>query len=333
MSTAPFFLVLVPIGLLAIAWSLCFVGCVLPTSGLPGTPYSDTIVKDPNLIAYWPLSDLIGTSAAPGTLNMEGQTAGASDISGNGHNGTYTIPFAYPSAGSANAVQFTKPIAAPFLKRATSIVPGDAGSIKNPLAASLDFEGGFVTIPWSTQNSPKLTDFTLEAWINPDPNQSGFWRVLFGAVAPGDMTGFVVFIDDMNNWQFGVADGTAVQFVQTGQSALNGGYVAVTFQSTSSTAGILSLWLNPDSDTSAPPTPVWPPNPNQTTNYVAADPSQLMAIFIGAGANEETLRTANGGAGAPQFPFLGQIQSVALYKTALDPTELQSHFQAGGTTG
>lgn len=75
MSTALFFLALLPIGPLAVARSLCFVDCGLPTSGLPGSPYNDTAVKDPNLIAYWPLSDLIGTSAAPGTLKREAPRA------------------------------------------------------------------------------------------------------------------------------------------------------------------------------------------------------------------------------------------------------------------
>ena len=55
MSTTLFFLV--PIGMLAVVWSLCFVGACFPTSGLPGPPYSNTILSEPSLIAYWPLSD------------------------------------------------------------------------------------------------------------------------------------------------------------------------------------------------------------------------------------------------------------------------------------
>jgi hypothetical protein len=33
--------------------------------------------------------------------------------------------------------------------------------------------------------------------------------------------------------------------------------------------------------------------------------------------------------GAPEFPFLGQIQSVALYSPSLSNTDLQAHFSAG----
>ena len=55
MSTMLFFLV--PIGMLAVVWSLCFVGACFPTSGIPGPPYSNTILAEASLVAYWPLSD------------------------------------------------------------------------------------------------------------------------------------------------------------------------------------------------------------------------------------------------------------------------------------
>ena len=49
MSTTLFFLV--PIGMLAVVWSVCFVGCVLQTSGLAGhptaTPFSQNQALSP----------------------------------------------------------------------------------------------------------------------------------------------------------------------------------------------------------------------------------------------------------------------------------------------
>ena len=135
MSTALFFLL--PIGLLAVVWSLCFVGACLPVSGLPGgpaTPYSNLILGEQGLIAYWPLSD------APGSTQ-------AKDITGNGHDGTYTSPPDYP-AMPANSRALNPPM---VNLGQTSIVPGDTGSgDKNPNAASVDFEGGYVSIPWNT---------------------------------------------------------------------------------------------------------------------------------------------------------------------------------------
>jgi hypothetical protein len=37
--------------------------------------------------------------------------------------------------------------------------------------------------------------------------------------------------------------------------------------------------------------------------------------------------------GAPEFPFQGSIQSVALYGSALGVPDLQSHFTAGTPGG
>jgi hypothetical protein len=113
-------------------------------------------------------------------------------------------------------------------------------------------------------------------------------------------------------------------------AAVNGTltYVAVTFESATQ---VLSLWINPDSDTSAAPTAAWPPDPTTVTPYVAIDPTQPVTFFIGAGDNQDaqTPRTQAGGAGPPLHPFQGLIQSVALYNTALDPTDLASHFADG----
>ena len=58
MSTTLFFLV--PIGMLAVVWSVCFVGCVFQTGGLE-PPYSNAILEESSLVAYWPLSDFTAT--------------------------------------------------------------------------------------------------------------------------------------------------------------------------------------------------------------------------------------------------------------------------------
>jgi hypothetical protein len=320
MSTTLFFLV--PIGMLAVVWSLCFVGCVLPTSGLPGPPYSNTILAEASLVAYWPLSDLAGPAPAP----PQGSTSVgiAADLSGNGHPGTYINPPAY-MAGATIPQIGTNPT---LNLRQASIVPGDAfaaGSKNVPF--SVDFEGGYVSIPWAP-NSPALTDFTLEAWIKPKWNVTGFNWVVFSAHTSNG-TGIAIFINAQNQWQLGVGNGTALTPVNTMvAAAVNGAltYVAVTFESATQ---VLSLWINPGSDTAAAPTAAWPPDPTTITPYVAIDPTQPVTFFIGAGDNQDAPRTQAGGPGAPLVPFQGLIQSVALYSTALDPTDLASHFQNG----
>src|SRR6202795_3296773 len=98
MSTTLFFLV--PIGMLTVVWSVCFVGCFLQTSGLE-PPYSNTILAEPSLIAYWPLSDFpnsplpAGAPALPPPPQGSTGVGAAKDLSGKNHNGTYIKPPAY----------------------------------------------------------------------------------------------------------------------------------------------------------------------------------------------------------------------------------------------
>ena len=340
MSTTLFFLV--PIGMLAIVWSVCFVGCVLQTSGLE-PPYSNTILAEASLVAYWPLSDFPNSPPPAGAPALPPPPAGstsvgtAQDLSGNNHNGTYINPPIYVSGTTFLTTMGNPPVdLSPTLNvHQASIVPGDAfaeGS-KN-LPACVDFEGGYVSIPWAA-NSPALTDFTLEAWVKPRWTVTGFNWVVFAARTGS--TGFSLFINDQNQWQFAIGNGTALSMVNTMvPAAVNNSltYVAVTFVSATQ---VLSLWLNPASEGSdgntpaPPPTPAWPPSPATTTTYVAIDSTQPLTFFIGAGDNQnaQTPRTQDGGPGAPLLPFQGEIQSVALYNTALDPSDLASHFQNG----
>jgi hypothetical protein len=306
-----------------VVWSLCFVGCVLPTSGLPGPPYSNTILAEASLIAYWPLSDLAGAAPAP----PQGSTSLgiAADLSGNGHPGTYINPPAY-MAGATIPQIVTNPT---LNLHQASIVPGDAfaAGSKN-LPACVDFEGGYVSIPWAA-NSPPLTEFTLEAWIKPKWTVTGFNWAVFSAHT-GTGRGFSLFINDQNQWQLSVGNGTTfTPFNTMAPAPVNPSsttYVAMTFESTGGTTGTLSLWINPSSDdTSVAPTATF----STQTTYVAVDPTQPVTFFIGAGDNQNAPRTQAGGPGAPLVPFQGLIQSVALYNSALEPTDLASHFADG----
>jgi hypothetical protein len=335
MSTTLFFLV--PIGMLAVVWSVCFVGCAFQTSGLPGPAYSNTIVAEPDLIAYWPLSDLPNSQPPAGAPALPPPPQGstglgtAADLSGKNHNGTYIEPPAYVSGTTIPQIGNN-----PTLNlRQASIVPGDAfktGS-KN-LPACVDFEGGYVNIPWAA-NSQSLTDFTFEAWLKPKWSVTGYNWVVFAARNVSGTAGFVIYINDQNQWQFNIGNGTTLVPVNTMVPVAVDGtvtYVAVTYKSATQ---VLSLWINPQSGTDSsnppPPTAAWPPSPMTTTTYVAIDPTQPLTFFIGAGDNQDAQnpRTQAGGAGAPLLPFQGLIQSVALYSSALDSTDLASHFADG----
>lgn len=332
-------LFLVPIGLVAVAWSLCFVGCVFQTGGI-AIPYSNNILAEQTLVAYWPLGDFPGSSPPPPfPPPPQGSTSigTAVDLSMNGnHTGSYIIPPAYQSGTTVPQ------IANPTLNlRQPSIVPGDVSESgivdKNLFPGSTDFEGGYVSIPWA-QNSTVLDQFTLEAWIKPNwtQAQSGFLWVLFGA-ASNNSTGFALYINDKNNWQVTIGNGAGLQVFDTmvpaDLTSSKATYVALVGDSGKGT-GIFKLWINPlgtgDTDPPTPPPANWT-SPG-STGYVALDPTQQpVTFFIGAGDNNnaQTLRTQPMGTGGPLDPFRGQIQNVALYSSMLDPATLQTHFTSG----
>jgi hypothetical protein len=319
MSTTLFFFLL-PIGLLAVVWSVCFVGCHFPTSG-EAAPFSDLVLQDePTLLAYWPLNDGPGSTPVPPPTGSKG-IGTAFDLSGKGHIGSYLKPPIYPAlAGSAGPMQMSNGPAVNL--QAGSIVPGDAGSSTNSSPNSADFEGGYVSIPWSSPTA--LSDFTLEAWIKPNPNGAGlgFDEVVFSAFTAAN-TGFRVIINTMNQLEVVIGNGTANPMTTSLSTAIDPTtitYIAVTCQSSNFTlfaAGIDGPATQPQMLGSFP--------------YIAADPTQPATYFIGAGENEQSLRTQDGTTGAPEFPFLGQIQSVALYSSAL--TDLQTHFSDGSPGG
>jgi Concanavalin A-like lectin/glucanases superfamily len=321
-------LFLVPIGTLAVVWSLCFVGCVFQTSGLPGPPYSNVILKETSLLAYWPLNDGMGQ---PPTPPPQGSTSigSAADLSGNGHVGSYLIPPVYPTnppAGSAGSMQIP---GTPVINLdQSSIVPGDVSNsdfTDTVDAACVDLEGGYVSIPWSTPKPIALPQFTFEAWIKPNPNLAGFEGVVFSALLNNaGFTGFQVLINAMNQLVVFIGDGTPTfppqPTLTTAIDPTDITYIAVTCD----ISGNFTLFANGlDQDT--PATPQMFAN----TGYVPVDPTQQVTYFIGAGENADPLRTQDGATGAPEFPFLGLIQSVALYSTALATTDLQAHFSAG----
>ncbi len=344
MSATLFFLA--PIGLMTVVWSLCFVGCFPPTTGGYSEPYSNIILStETSMVAYWPLSDVLGSQLPklfPPPPQGSTSIAAAADLSGNGHIGSYLIPPAYPPGSTIPQVADPTPVAGQantgLLLHQTSIVPGDAattGSLNLP--ACVDFEGGYVSIPWAS-DSPSLADFTLEAWVLPKwkVSQMGFKWTVFAGQTTG--TGFAVYLNTANEWELTIGNGTSLQTVKTGVAAVADDgvfsltYIAVRFNSSKNE---LTLWVNPDTDPSATATPVWPnassPQPSGLT-YAAVDPAaNSVTFFIGAGSPQlapRTLPTVNGNS-APQAPFQGWIQSVALYYTALSDTAIASHFSAG----
>jgi hypothetical protein len=318
-------LFLVPIGMLAVVWSLCFVGCPDAVPVLPPS-YSSIILAEPSLLAYWPLSDAPPLGQGDELNATTTVTVTATDLSGTGHNGTYTIPPQYPTTLPAGQPPEAA-IAAPFVNlRQPSLVPGDIGSgDKNTSPASVDFEGGYVRIPWNTANStpPSLPQFTVEAWIQPHwTGTPNVLLVLFGALT--DTTGFAVYINQQNFLGVTIGNGTALKMFDSTVliDPTNVTYVAVTGDTST---GNVTFFANAQDGTAMTQT-------IPGTGYAAVSQSQMVTFFIGAGDNQDSsnLRTQPMGTGAPEYPFQGQIQSVALYNSALSSTtDLPSHFSNG----
>lgn len=320
MSIALFFLV--PAGLLAIAWSFCFVGCVLNTHGTaPPLTYSDVVLGEDSLLAYWPLNDAqnAGTPLTGSLLNSS-SFGTAKDHSTNNHDGTYVVPPLYPDPPIATSAPIPGGQAA-LDPTSLSIVPGDSGTtaILNP--SSTDFAGGYVSIPWSTQSPPKLDQFTFEAWIQPGWTAKGAAHVLFGALA-SDSTGFVIAIEETGNFlQVVVGDGMMATPHNSGVTIdlTTATYIAVTGDSGS---GTFTFFAEADGG--------MPMNDSVSgTGYKATDPTQQpVTFFIAAGRNAQAPRTNDGDVnGAPEFPFVGLMQSAALYGSVL--TDIDMHFSVG----
>ena len=180
-------------------------------------------------------------------------------------------------------------------------------------------------LDFASSTSPDLPQFTLEAWIQPGWSDSKFLAVVFGAASPAATpnSNFVVFINEQNQLQVTIGNGSMLSVFPPNPTVTIDPsvptYIAVSGDSSS---GTIILFANAQ-DGSAMSQTV------QNTGFAGINKNQLATFFIAAGDNTDTLRSAPKGAGAPQFPFQGQIQSVALYGTALNTNQMQGHFSNG----
>lgn len=293
-------MVLIPIVLVGLVGTLCFVGCVFPTSGLPFPqgPYQGAIINnDPNCVGFWPLNE---ESAAQGALDA---------ISNPGpFNGSY---LAGPMGGS---------IPSPGQP---GIVPGDVPDGASTPNTCASFTNGMVSVGFAQALNP--SSFTLECWVQPnwtsgDPQAT---RAVLASANLAAGTGYALFATLDNStmqffWEIQIGMGGNGNFfpLRSAQPiALNlVNYLAVTFDFNSNTLKLFVGTVNAGGagGTLAPPVSI-PPNGTFA-------PETAASLFIGMG------RPDAGG----MFPFNGTIQDVAIYKAALDgPTTITDHFNTG----
>jgi hypothetical protein len=302
------FVVIVPLSLLAIVMMACFIGCGLSTTGTKQVTdwfqYQATVTGTSGLVAFWPLNDTSGTTAA--------------DIGPNHFNGNYTTG---PNVPTYNAVQQSDAAPGTFTLNAPNIVAGD--SVNNDQTTPSPcayFDGGYVGVPWQAALGPPLPQpmqpplqFTLEAWVMPDWNdpQNQSYRVVVGSDAPSAFQGFALYASPDNLWAAVVGTGSQNLVATTGnnQTIVQGSLYFLVMTCDGST---LTLWVNP-ADTSQPPD-------GQATASGFVPIASPFPLYIGIGHPD--LPT-------PLLPFKGWIQDVAFYNVVLDGNTIETHYLNG----
>ena len=277
------------IGVAAIVWSVCFVGCGFnppPQQVADQFDYQSDVLNTTGLVALWPLND---------TAQIDG-AAIAVDLGPNHLTGVYN-----------GAVTLNQP----------NIVAGDTVNEFQPEPANpcVKFDGGFVNVPWNAVLGSG--QFTLEAWVVPNWSSTdtpAVRSVVASASAPpgtSAFTGFGLIATMENFWSASIGIGSTDIPATMGnnQTIVQGMlyFLVMTYDGTT-----LNLWVNP-ADTSQPPDATMP-----ASGYVP--PAQPVPLYIGAGRPD--LPT-------PQFPFNGFIQDVAFYNVVLDGKTIQKHFASG----
>jgi hypothetical protein len=223
------------------------------------------------------------------------------------------------SAGALGTIVFGQP----GLVKGDAVVP----ALPSVIQPCVVVNGCYVEAPFVDKLLAD-TAFTVEAWVRVDWSKGDpdAWRfVLDGRDFPGK--GFTLFAKTEDNsphvyrWAGAVGSGAGFTTVTSELTiALSSGgmptdpvYLALTFD-----GQMLTLFVNGEHQGQAQIPSPYMPNTTQP-------------IWIGAGAPFVARRPtqAAGMPGSPLFPFVGAIQDVALYKKALMPDEIDTHFRNG----
>jgi hypothetical protein len=296
-------LVALPFALLAIVLLLCFVGCdeLFGLDELPDpTPfhkYTDTILAEPTLVAYWPL----GEAAGPTAFDRK---------PGPGHNGTYlNHPFPDDPVGHSAAAPGTLTLGRPGIVAGDTVPPHDESSAQT---TCIEVDGGYVSVPFDPAlNPPKADGFTIEAWVRPEWGEAATaaQRHIVASIdtAGGLNKGYVFFASETNTWNGAVLTGGGATVVEGPKVKFDAtSHLVLTYEvDPISMIPRLTLFVDGSERTS------------HTADYQASIESRL---FIGAGGPQLT---------EPRFPWVGKIQCVAFYKGALLPKRVAEHFAFG----
>lgn len=310
-------IILIPLVLVGLVGALCFVGCVLPTTGLasPLGPYQgDTILGENKIVALYPLNDTLPVPAPPPPAMPTAQDLVTTPGPFNGfYNSAPSVPYDPVNQSAAAPGTFT--LGQP------GIVLGDVPQNSSTRSACAAFNGGFVSVPFNAALNPQ-TQFTVEAWVQPnwtDDDVTNFpaTRVVV-ASAETSPAGYGLVATPDNFWSATVAvdaNPNPMFFSVKSDKAITLGknvtyYLAMTFDAGT---GQLQLFVGDTSDSSFTPKPGTTPSNSTFLPVLAATP-----FLIGKGRAD----VPNG-----LLPFNGFIQDVAVYNTVL--SDLNMHFSTG----
>ena len=292
-------LVAVPFALFGIVLLLCFVGCdrvfgiyAVNPPPPPFTRYSEVILGEPTLVAYWPLGEQAGETTA---VDLKG-----------GRNGTYlsqALPDdpSFPSAAAPGTLTLGQ----------EGIVPGDRVppfDDTSPRTTCIEVNGGYVSVPFDPALNPTTADgFTLEAWVRVgwSAGDTAATRIIMNSFdTTGGDHGYALFTGPANNWEGAVGTPGGPVFLSGPEILFDTtNHIVLTYD-----GHLLRLFVN-GTQTAA-----------IAGNY---QPSAQSSLFIGVGGPFLP---------QPRGPWVGKIQCVALYTGALPPDEVSKHavFGNGG---
>jgi Concanavalin A-like lectin/glucanases superfamily len=288
-------LVAIPLALFAIVLLLCFVGCDVVVSADRVPPafarYSEIILNESTLVAYWPLGESAGETTA---VDLEA-----------GRNGAYlsqVLPDdpSFPSAATPDP---------PVLKLGEQgIVPGDTVPPHDNSSAQttcIEVNGGYVSVPFDAELNPTKADgLTIEAWVKVgwSAADTAATRIIIASSdTVGALRGYALLVSPLNIWEGAVGTGSGITFT-TGPDVMFGttNHLVLTYD-----GALLRLFVNGTQKTAI------------ATDY---QPSMQSRLFIGAGGTELP---------EPRGPWVGKIQCVAIYKGALSPEQVAKHTAFG----